>query len=1043
MGNKQIRTNQKLTDNLILPEFFAWQLGYESFSLLMEDLKNAEEGYNSNGISYFCERISSKGSDIRKYDLKIKNYVVKIGRERGQKFSLKYFQYIAVLFTEMYLEKLSKGTKDEKKKFIEEINRFIEEKNLSGSKKYSLKDLNPPKLAYYMATGSGKTIIMHINYLQFIDYIQRNGIRIDNCILITPSEHMTRQHINELRKSRIDAIEFHGLTLDTFSTDNFTIKVIDINKLKDVNGKKGQGVSVDISSFGSYNLILVDEGHKGYSTEERIWANIRNKLSENGFALEYSGTFEQAVSKDPDLYDLYSRAIIMDYSYKHFYNDGYGKDFNIINLEKAPIDEKETRNTLLLANSLTYLSQLLAYNDRKDLVKKYSIERPLWIFVGSKVNVSDKNTTSDIIDVIDFINWVISPANKEGVIKKLSEILNGKTGIIDKNGNDVFSKEYEEKLFLEQIRNTDNLEKLYENILKNVFKCNNTGNLEIKKIIKAEGEIGLKCGSEYFGVIDVGDRDEFLKNLQEKIPEINKFIKDDHFENSLFYTINENPEKINILIGAKKFIEGWDTKRVSSMCLLNIGKNEGAQIIQLFGRGVRLNGLENSMKREINPCCLELKMMQTLHIYGIKASYLKTFKDEIKQSVLYTPTKIKIVNNFKKRQIDLDIINFKDKVLDEYKTKSVNLAYSNDIIPKVDLISTAEVISSSEEALKTISDYKNCIIPSEILNLLNWNKIYFNIIDFKFNSGYLNLAINPTLLDNLIENIFYKNSSSYELYLEPKYCQEFSLDHIEKIENAVFEILKEYIKKFYEKKFREFVSIGDKEYEKSKFNDNNIPEEYVVYIDNEVVQKYEIPRIINLKNYLDLPINIKEINTEYKGYEVSLYTPLIYYNKNDKFYTIPAGLNEGEKNFVEDFIKYLNDNQNNFQNFEFYLYRNPSRSGYHFYVFNETIYPDFILWVRKCNSMNKEQVLVYIEPHGLIFSDPNNDPKLNLPRLLKNNYSNQIQGLYILAFIISVTPKSKLKNLKNFTKLQDLFFQDDKEYIKKILNEILEKFENK
>ncbi len=69
-------------------------------------------------------------------------------------------------------------------------------------------------------------------------------------------------------------------------------------------------------------------------------------------------------------------------------------------------------------------------------------------------------------------------------------------------------------------------------------------------------------------------------------------------QNQLFQAISETNSSINILIGSKKFIEGWNSWRVSSMGLMNMGKSEGAQIIQLFGRGVRLKGKNFSLKRE-------------------------------------------------------------------------------------------------------------------------------------------------------------------------------------------------------------------------------------------------------------------------------------------------------------------------------------------------------------------------------------------------------------------------------------------------------------
>ena len=54
-----------------------------------------------------------------------------------------------------------------------------------------------------------------------------------------------------------------------------------------------------------------------------------------------------------------------------------------------------------------------------------------------------------------------------------------------------------------------------------------------------------------------------------------------------------------MLIGSRKFTEGWSSWRVSTMGLLNMGQGEGSQIIQLFGRGVRLKGKGFSLKRTL------------------------------------------------------------------------------------------------------------------------------------------------------------------------------------------------------------------------------------------------------------------------------------------------------------------------------------------------------------------------------------------------------------------------------------------------------------
>ena len=91
---------------------------------------------------------------------------------------------------------------------------------------------------------------------------------------------------------------------------------------------------------------------------------------------------------------------------------------------------------------------------------------------------------------------------------------------------------------------------------------------------------------------------------------------------------------MHLLIVSKKFTEGWSSWRVSTMGLMNVGKGEGAQIIQLFGRGVRLKGHNLSLKRSGKtqlPVDVErpkhIDVLETLGIFGIQADYMAQFRD--------------------------------------------------------------------------------------------------------------------------------------------------------------------------------------------------------------------------------------------------------------------------------------------------------------------------------------------------------------------------------------------------------------------------------
>ena len=79
------------------------------------------------------------------------------------------------------------------------------------------------------------------------------------------------------------------------------------------------------------------------------------------------------------------------------------------------------------------------------------------------------------------------------------------------------------------------------------------------------------------------------------------------------------------------------------MGLMNVGKGEGAQIIQLFGRGVRLKGYDLSLKRSSRTKLPEgverpkhIGVLETLGIFGIHADYMAQFRDFLEEEGLPT-----------------------------------------------------------------------------------------------------------------------------------------------------------------------------------------------------------------------------------------------------------------------------------------------------------------------------------------------------------------------------------------------------------------------
>ncbi len=164
----------KVEKYFILNKYLLSLFGINDFKELQQKLKDTREGVDSNGRSFFLYPLLSSfpdrkisEDDLERYDSNIQKYVEKINYKREDKVVLKYFQYLAVLFTEIVLDNI----KNKKVEFIYRLNEFLKNyedenvKHLVGE--FTEDDLS--KLAFYMATGSGKTLIAHINYYQFFN----------------------------------------------------------------------------------------------------------------------------------------------------------------------------------------------------------------------------------------------------------------------------------------------------------------------------------------------------------------------------------------------------------------------------------------------------------------------------------------------------------------------------------------------------------------------------------------------------------------------------------------------------------------------------------------------------------------------------------------------------------------------------------------------------------------------------------------------------------------------------------------------------------
>ncbi|APA83528.1 DEAD/DEAH box helicase family protein [Francisella tularensis] len=1029
------------SDKLVLNRFILSYLGFSKFKNLKDILSDDKLIHieETEEVSKFCtalkpytknasDRLSSQ--QLIEYDENISRHLHAIN-QGDRDIKLKYFQYLTLLFTEIYLDKFFTSQES----LLNELNVFLDEfnKSLVAKEKLSpfeLKDLN--KLAFWNATGSGKTLIMHINLLQFQHY-SKNKIDINKTILITPNVGLSQQHLQEFETSKIDAMIFDkSKTSGIFSNKN--IEIIEISKIKDDDGD----ATVAVDSFEDNNLVLIDEGHRGSSGD--TWKTNREKLSENGFAFEYSATFGQAVAgngkKEKELQQEYAKSIIFDYSYKYFYNDGYGKDYTILNL-KDDNDENIKKN-YFIASLLCFYQQAKIYQQNTNLAKEYNLENPLLVFVGSSVNSvrnESKQKVSDVVDIVlsfkDFIE------NIDSSKQIISNILAGKSGVLNADNEDLF---YNRLSFLQSL-DID----IYTDILKMLFNTSTTAKLYLDDFTNIDGEIGLRIGeNDYFGVINVGDSNELIKLCDSNNISTDKKT----FAKSLFANINDKKSKLNILIGSKKFTEGWNSWRVSSMGLLNMGKSEGSQIIQLFGRGMRLKGKDFCLKRSSAISTTtndKLLPMETLNIFGVRANYMESFKQYLENEGVPVDNQrefvLKTVINQDYQKKGLKVLQLQKGRNYRKDVAQVNLEYSDksaiakkvslNLYAKVDAMYSNQSISNTEVQLNEVK------LTQEHLSFIDFDRVFFELQQFKKEHKWSNLSIDKNVIDNFI-----KNNDWYLLYAPSDYFAITKFSDYQKIEDIFIKLLKEYTRVFYNYKKASWESQYLEYRELNQEDDRaNFIDSYYASIDKseksliEVLEKLE----------QELPARISEVDqANFKGINLEhhhLYNPLFAKTK-ESFKSLkmrPTLLNDGEIKFLEDFKKYMKDKPQILENKEVYLLRNQSRTGVSLFV-DSNFYPDFIMWIID----GEKQYINFIDPKGISRINVVDSPKLNLANTIKN-YESKIgcKDTYLNSFILSVTKYNDLKENQKVAskeKLKDknILFQEDRNtYIEDLFKKIL------
>lgn len=1029
----------RLERHLALNRYLHHLLAADGMEALREALGNTEEGPGGDGQSYFVHVLTGRrgvqvpADRLREYDTRIMGYEERLRRGRPG-LRLKYFQYMALLYTEILLDRLTADPDA----LVLELNTFLARLQaggrLTGFPVFAADDLR--RMAFFMATGAGKTLLLHANLWQ-VDFYLRHGrhpealVRrsdarreFEGIYLITPNEGLSKQHLEEFRLSGIGADRLVHDPQGQPSLFGPRVQVVEIHKLSDT--ATGDGVSVPLDDLGGANLVFVDEGHKGTGSEAQVWKTRQKRLSADGMLLEYSATFAQAIGATSKpkareaLLEEYGKSIVFDYSYRYFYNEGFGKDFSVLNLQAARDDQA---HDLLLGGLLIFYQQVHLFGLHTDALCPYGVEAPLWVFLGSKVAVKKPNqqSLSDVATAVEFLRRFLE--DRDWALARISRVLAGDSGFRDEAADrDLFRPR------LSHLRG--DAAQLYDRICGDVF--HGRGGLEVWELKAATGELGLRTStpdggdSPYFGVVNIGDVSAFRKHLGEHS---GMEVREDRFTSSLFEDVNRPGSGVSVLIGAKKFVEGWSSWRVSTMALLNMGQGEGSQVIQLFGRGVRLRGKDGSLRRSAalpNPgedLPPGLRELETLEIFGWNANYLKAFRAMLDEEEIRPAVDVPLLPLFPE-VAELPV----PRTRAGYSAAAEN--WTLDVEPymvlRVDLAPRAAGMTAGVTREVGAGEGVQVDFRSEAVKaLVDMDALYAALLSHKHRRGYGNLRIPRSALPDVLRASTLRMRSDDAL-------------HPARVQEGALRVLTTYVDRWVARR------------ERAAESRNLIPAPLAV---RERVPVYHTVRVASeerlaeLRTLIAAPESLHSTSREVLPrlhVERHLWTPLLLEPTGedaDVLHLSPPGLKAGEERFLKDLHTFWNANQltPEFAGREMYVLRNAPGSGVGFFR-RSGFFPDFIVWLVHPEAGTRVR---FVEPHGMHhegLGGRNGDKIEALQELWQLSETPEFRnaGLDVGGYLVTETAQEQIpgaERLSRQTLMSEyrLLFQEDAQYVATLL----------
>lgn len=826
------------------------------------------------------------------------------------------------------------------------------------------------RASFWMATGSGKSLII-IKLIELLYKLMiQEIIPTKKVMLLIPSDEIYNQikkHIDIFNKATIRSSRIELKDIKEYEKSEFAgINPLQPNSLTVYYGRTIHISDIDKDKLIDFRTIIeedgwyliIDEAHKGDS-DFSIRKQYFNILSKNGFMFNFSATFTD---------DIDIVTTILDFNLAEFIKSGYGKNIKILddeyrnfkpsNTDKGDLQSDE-KQEIILKSLIIFAAIKKQYNYLQE-INKTIYHNPLMLTVSNEINT--KNA-----DMKLYFKYLAHIASKEIDSAEINYAKNELVEKLESSLNYLIGIETLNEQFIDTIKGID-----YNDILNYVFNSESRGEIEVYQLGSNNDELSFKLktsSAQPFTLIKASNIKSWRKNILQDYLFIDDVVSGD----SRFKTIHLRDNRINILMGSRQFIEGWDSNRPNVINFINMGVDDDntKMILQAIGRGVRIEPFDNERKRfkyikdqKKYYDLLTKEERQDISMYGEILESLFVFatnKEVISNIIKGIETekdnwnKIKGIKrqNFS-RSVDLLVPKY-EEVQGNNKTFIVSKQDFNDVERYIDSTSEKLLLIRDDLQLNTIKAVKEK------------NKIYFDDIE--------SVNKNPIeLLRKLQNHINMKSKKLTRFEKETKYVD---ICHYQEIQTTYDEEnlieLEKFIKNSLQSKDKK--NIYDQNTDYNYMQKLVIKEIRGLYAKGQKIDDETRKAALDLNIHVDDIVNDISISNLENKFRISprslsnhYYNPILISKDNSKEYKHIVK-EESEIDFLDELEKFLESEEYKKIGYDWWYFSKLVENVDSIYIpyydkekqKNRKFYPDFIFWMKKGDI----KYIKFVDPKGL------------------------------------------------------------------------------